>query len=247
MQQSTTTTITVNHPGLSRVAITVRADSTVLFEDQKGASEWSTGLTVDGRFIPLCLSKFLPGRPALLAAIEAVADELTAAIVASGRTAPAGPDTATTALLASAFKLAHMADAAAGRGADNTVRYLSGAPILDFDASETRALSERKGAGTFYVTDGVHCTCPGAPHVWCKHRIAHRLQLAHLALTDPAELIRQIIAQTMPADAELVAMEDAEAVARVEALLRTPEIVPFDPADDAAYAEALADINALYA
>jgi len=160
---------------------------------------------------------------------------------------PAGPDTATTALLASAFKLAHMADAAAVRGADNTVRYLSGAPILDFDASETRALSERK-AGTFYVTDGVHCTCPGAPHVWCKHRIAHRLQLAHLALRDPAELIRQIIAQTLPADADLVAMEDAEAVARVEALLRRPEVVPVDPADDdAAYAEALAGINALYA
>jgi len=93
----------------------------------------------------------------------------------------------------------------------------------------------------------VHCTCEGGRHPWCKHRAQYRLLLAELALRDPAELIRQIIAQTLPADADLVAMEDAEAVARVEALLRRPEVVPFDPADDAAYAAALADIDALYA
>lgn len=148
---------------------------------------------------------------------------------------------AVTALLASALKLLFPTDAAAGRGADNAVRYLAAAPILDFDPTESRALSERPGKeGTFYVTDGVHCTCPGGGREWCKHRIAHRVKLAQLALTDPAALIRLVLEQAMPADADLVALEDAEAVARVETLLRGPAVLPFDPADDASYAAILA-------
>lgn len=152
--------------------------------------------------------------------------------------------------LVTAFKLAHAADGAAGRAADKALTHLSSAPVLEFDPTELRVLSESRGrSGTHHVADGVACTCEGGRHPWCKHRAEYRLMLAALALTDPSALIRFVQEQTLPADADLVALEEAES--------RGPELLPFDPTDDvtyveilardASYARAMADVDALFA
>jgi hypothetical protein len=142
---------------------------------------------------------------------------------------------AVAALLASAFKLLLLDDEAAGRGADKAIRYLAAHPILNFDPTETRALSETAQDGTFYVTDGVHCTCK-ARGTWCKHRIGHRFKLAELALTDPAALVRLIVEQAVPP----VEASDVAAVACAEAAIRGVIAAPFDLADDALYADLVA-------
>jgi hypothetical protein len=134
---------------------------------------------------------------------------------------------AVTAILASAFKLAHLDDEAAERAADNTTRYLKSGPILVSDPTETRAQSETAKDGMYYVTDGVSCTCK-ARLTWCKHRVAHRFALARLALTDPATLVRLIQEQAVP----LTAAEPEIAVGpRIASVIRaaTAEL------DDVAY------------
>ena len=157
---------------------------------------------------------------------------------------------AVTALLASAFKLLHLNALAAGRAADNTVRYLAGGPILVSDPTETRAASERK-AGAEYVTDGTYCTCPGQHHEFCKHRLAHRFALAQLALVDPALLVRLIVEQAAPIDAEpepapgpRVAAVIAAAVAELDDVAYLDSIVA--DADRRAAATAEAEFLELY-
>lgn len=77
-----TTTLTINCPGIAWQQITVTAASTVAETQQHLGSQLSTGLTVDGRFIPLVLSKHLDGRPDLAAAIEAALSQVEVAIAA---------------------------------------------------------------------------------------------------------------------------------------------------------------------
>lgn len=137
---------------------------------------------------------------------------------------------AVTALLASTFKLLHLADESACRGADNAVRYLSAAPIFAFDPTESRAMSEGGKEGTYYVTDGLYCTCKAKS--WCKHCIGHRIALAQLALTDPAALIRAVVEQAAPAGADAA---DVAAVGRAAAIVAE--------LDDAAYADLVAGLG----
>lgn len=117
----------------------------------------------------------------------------------------AQPNILTMALLASAFKAVHADDTAAQRAADNALTHLRSAPILAFDATELRVLSQqpKKAAdGMHYIADAEACTCDGARHPWCKHRAEYRLLLAELALRNPAELLRLVREQSAPADAD---------------------------------------------
>jgi hypothetical protein len=146
---------------------------------------------------------------------------------------------AVTAMLASTFKLIHLSDDAAGRAADNAIRYLSPGPAFVFDPTESRAASER--GSEQYVTDGTYCTCKASKGL-CKHRVAHRLALAQLALTDPAALVRLIVEQAVPPAADAVDVTLAGGPAA--AIAATVE-APYSLADDSWYADLVAGIAEL--
>lgn len=109
------------------------------------------------------------------------------------------PITPTLAILASALKIEHLANGAMLRAADRSLEQLTTDPVYEFDGSELRIISESE-PGTWVVTDGVACTCKGAKHAICKHRLLFRLLLAREVLLDPLYVRLKVMEQVLPAN-----------------------------------------------
>jgi hypothetical protein len=107
-----------------------------------------------------------------------------------------GTDARLTALCMT-LRLLHPGDASLSRGIDRLIEQPEIAYL--FDGVELQVVSFTAGdEGMYYITDGVSCTCKGARHRWCKHRILFRALLAESALIDPAGLRTAIAAQLEP-------------------------------------------------
>jgi len=113
-------------------------------------------------------------------------------------------------ILASALKIEHLTDGAMQRATDNGLSHLASDPVYEFDGSELRIISQsERAAGTWYVTDGVSCTCKAGRHPMCKHRALFRLLLAREVLLDPLYVRTRILEQAGPAYADDVPPPDA--------------------------------------
>lgn len=102
--------------------------------------------------------------------------------------------------LATALKLAHSMDATLHRAVDRALENLPGASY-EFDGTELRVVSmSRRKSGMWHVTDGESCTCEGAKHTYCWHRIAFRLLLSEAVLRYPQFIRSKVAEQMAPAD-----------------------------------------------
>lgn len=107
------------------------------------------------------------------------------------------------ATIASAMRVEFAADAAAIRAVDRAVDHLASGLAYEFDGVELRITSySRRDAGMVQVSDAIGCTCESNRRPWCWHRIACRLLMAHMVITQPGLLRARILEQVSPLDLE---------------------------------------------
>jgi hypothetical protein len=100
--------------------------------------------------------------------------------------------------LATAFTVSHADDPAALRACQRALEHLASAPVMEFDGVELRVTSKSRGAGHIQIATTESCTCEGAKHPWCLHRIEAILLTAEWALTQPTTLRAKIVEQSEP-------------------------------------------------
>lgn len=103
--------------------------------------------------------------------------------------------------LITAATLTNMDDESLQRCGDTLRKHLRNGVEFDFDGTELRVLSaSRRMEGVCHVSDGESCTCEGARHPWCWHRLLYRVLFAQAALCGPLVLRAAIVEQAGPAE-----------------------------------------------